>query len=398
MKNVLALYVDPVDFSRPMHGSGNAAVARSAVKIMGDKFVYVGLTSHPEEVGKLVVREIEGRNVSVYAIAQSVAPERISVIPENLRFAMHLVRHLPAISKWDARALITRTYTVMWLLALLPRRWRICYYIPGLGNPMKIGRRPRLGRFLIGIYDRIQAMSLPRADALFAAASQPATDEFNRQMAYRGREAGVRSLPTAVDIDLFRPQIREGAREEFDLVDHELVLVFVGRLASVKGIPLLFDTLKELRRRGLNAILLLVGEGEDREALQALSERQGIASHIRFLGNQPPKVVARVLAAADVFVMASFTEGFSNAMVEAVASGRPLVSTEVSGASDLIKEGKNGFIVRERSAQVFADSVLLASALPEAERISRNLALEQFSEQRLWRVIQESWLLPDIQA
>jgi glycosyltransferase involved in cell wall biosynthesis len=139
-------------------------------------------------------------------------------------------------------------------------------------------------------------------------------------------------------------------------------------------------------------VLLLVGDGEDRAKLQTLAERQDIASHVRFLGNQPPSVVSRVLAATDVFVMASYTEGFSNAMVEAVASGRPLVTTDVSGSRDLIQEGLNGFIIRERSPQIFADKILDALALPDVEQVSRNLALERFSEHRLWQVLQESWL------
>ena len=149
-----------------------------------------------------------------------------------------------------------------------------------------------------------------------------------------------------------------------------------------------------MRRLLLLSALLLVGDGEERLALTALVEAMGIRKHVRFLGNQPPKVVARALAAADVFVMASFTEGFSNAMVEAVASGRPLVTTEVSGASDLIREGLNGFMVREHSPRVFADAIVRALELPDAERVSRELALESFSDQRLWRVIHEAWLRP----
>lgn len=391
---VLALYVDPVDFSRPMHGSGNAAVARSAVKAMGDQFIYVGLTSHSEELGRLVEREIEGYRVSIYAIALAPVPNQVAFIPENLRFALQLVRHLTILSRWGTRALLTRTYTVMWLLALLPQYWNVCYYIPGLGNPMIVGRRPRLGLILRNLYTRIQLWALDKAEVVFAAASQKEIEIFNCALANKSRRTRVKFLPTAVDVDLFRPQCRAEAQNELNLSNYQLVLAFVGRLAAVKGIPLLFDTLSELRRRDIDTVLLLAGDGEDRTSLQSLAERQGITSHVRLLGNQPPPVVSRILAAANVFVMASFTEGFSNSMIEAVASGRPLVTTEVSGSGDLIQEGLNGFIVRDRSPQIFADRILDALALPDAEQVSRNLALERFSEQRLWQVIQESWLAP----
>jgi len=397
---VIALYLDPVDFSRPLHGNGNAAVARAAIKVMGDRFLYLGLTSNREDVGRLVVREIEGRTVSLYAVALARGGGGMGLIPENLRFALHLIRHLAVISSWPVSGVLTRTYTVMWLLAALARRWSVCYYIPGLGNPMTIGRRPRLGRFLTSVYDSIQRVALRRADVLFAAASRQATDDYCRHMSYRGRRPVIHPLPTAVDVDLFRPQPRDAAKQELGVSAYERVLVFVGRLASVKGIPLLFDALVELRRDGINAALMLVGDGEERLALGNLVERMGITEHVRFLGNQPPALVARALAAADVFVLASFTEGFSNAMVEAVASGRPLVTTEVSGAADLIREGFNGFIVRERSARLFADCISRAVALPDAEQVSRDMALERFSDQGLWQVIQESWLktLPGLEG
>jgi glycosyltransferase involved in cell wall biosynthesis len=390
----LAIYLDPVDFSQPLHGNGNAAIDRAAVKVVGNQFIYVGLTSHRAEVGRVVTREIEGATVSLYAIALAGRSDRMRLIPENLRFALKLFPHLRRIAAWETGAILTRTYTVMWLIALLPRRWSVCYYIPGLGNPMTIGRRPGLGRFLTGLYDWIQARALRRADVIFAAASRQNTEEYCRHMSYRGVQPPIQPLPTAVDVELFCPQPSYPAKEEFGVAEYDRVLTYVGRLAGVKGIPLLVESLKEVRLRGLNAALLLVGDGEERLALTALVEAMGIRKHVRFLGNQPPKVVARALAAADVFVMASFTEGFSNAMVEAVASGRPLVTTEVSGASDLIREGLNGFMVRERSPRVFADAIVRALELPDAERVSRELALESFSDQRLWRVIHEAWLRP----
>jgi glycosyltransferase involved in cell wall biosynthesis len=93
----------------------------------------------------------------------------------------------------------------------------------------------------------------------------------------------------------------------------------------------------------------------------------GIAARITVTGFQPPPGVARCIQAADVFAMASHHEGFSTSMLEALACGKPIVSTAVSSASTIVDDGQTGYVVPSRDASVFRDALRKALALDSAQ-------------------------------
>jgi glycosyltransferase involved in cell wall biosynthesis len=93
---------------------------------------------------------------------------------------------------------------------------------------------------------------------------------------------------------------------------------------------------------------------------------------VHITGSLDPRGVAGYLNAADVFVMGSFFEGWPTAMVEALATGKAIVSTAVSAAADLIEEGRNGFIVNCRKAEAFSDAMVRALSLD-----ARSVSLEK---------------------
>jgi glycosyltransferase involved in cell wall biosynthesis len=102
------------------------------------------------------------------------------------------------------------------------------------------------------------------------------------------------------------------------------------------------------------ANLVIVGDGELRESLLAYAEELKIMKHVTFTGFIEKKLVAELLKKSHVFLLTSKVEGWPTALVEALACGLPAVSTAVSGATEMIKNGVNGFIVNERDPQIFA--------------------------------------------
>jgi len=151
-------------------------------------------------------------------------------------------------------------------------------------------------------------------------------------------------------------------------------------------VPLLLEALKRVRQFRPDALLLLVGDGEERPRLEKLAQRFGLGDAVRFLGMRLPEQVAELIAAADAGLFASYTEGFSVAMVEQLACGRPIVSTDVSGARDLITDGKNGFILPDRNVESYAQRMLDVLDLPAAE-----LVVENYSRRSLWTRLQQAW-------
>ena len=122
-------------------------------------------------------------------------------------------------------------------------------------------------------------------------------------------------------------------------------LLFVGRLAAVKGLPVLLRAVAELRETNPDVKLSLAGDGPDRPRLEAMAREQCIADRVRFLGYQSQAQVRQLLRETDLFVMSSFAEGVPVVLMEAMAAGVPVVATRVAGIPELVEDGVSGFLV-----------------------------------------------------
>jgi colanic acid/amylovoran biosynthesis glycosyltransferase len=122
-------------------------------------------------------------------------------------------------------------------------------------------------------------------------------------------------------------------------------LLFVGRLANVKGVPVLLDALAIVRRTIPDATLTIAGDGPDRAALEAQAKRLGLDSAVNVLGYQSQSRVRELLMTTDVFAMASFAEGVPVVLMEAMAAGVPVVATRIAGIPELVEDGTSGYLV-----------------------------------------------------
>jgi glycosyltransferase involved in cell wall biosynthesis len=120
-------------------------------------------------------------------------------------------------------------------------------------------------------------------------------------------------------------------------------LVFVGRLTAIKGVRVLLEALRVARAADSGIRLTLVGDGDDRPALEALAAAMGDA--VRFAGYRSQEEVANILATADVFVLPSFAEGVPVVLMEAMAAGKPVIATRIAGVPELVEDGESGLLV-----------------------------------------------------
>jgi rhamnosyl/mannosyltransferase len=121
------------------------------------------------------------------------------------------------------------------------------------------------------------------------------------------------------------------------------IVLFVGRLVYYKGLPVLLRAMRDV-----DATLVLVGEGPDRQALQRLAGECGVAGRVRFEGAVDDALLPAYYQACDVFVLPStaMSEGFGIVQLEAMASGRPVVSTSLpTGLSTVNVDGSTGLVV-----------------------------------------------------
>ena len=222
----------------------------------------------------------------------------------------------------------------------------------------------------LGAYARLRS-----GDARLEAAVRTALGAFYRAPSIvlspsRSADLSLRGLGVApqrigrwvrgVDVDRFSPALRDP-----DLLAGEVRVLYVGRLTKEKGLDLLCDAFLAARERDPRLRLTLAGRGPEEEALR---ERLGDAA--TFLGWVEGQELARVYASADVFLFASRTDTFGQVILEAQASGLPVLAVRAGGPAELIADGETGRLVIDNAAEIASALCELASR----EQLRRRLA------------------------
>jgi glycosyltransferase involved in cell wall biosynthesis len=228
-----------------------------------------------------------------------------------------------------------------------------------------------------GALGRARLAALRRRAAGFIAVSGTIRDELAASGIPGER---IRSIPNGVDTSRFTPADdaeRRRLRRELGLPPVPTAL-YAGRLATEKGVDLLLDAWAHVRRRGVPAILCVVGDGPERAALQRRARDHGILGAVRF--ESATEDVVPWLRAADAFVLPSRQEGLSVALLEAMACGLAVVATEVGGTREAA--GEAALLVPPVSPPALAEA--LCAVLGDRVRAgalggkARRRAVEQF--------------------
>ncbi|NLZ93235.1 MAG: glycosyltransferase family 4 protein [Firmicutes bacterium] len=167
----------------------------------------------------------------------------------------------------------------------------------------------------------------------------------------------VQALPTGIDTSEFSAMDRQWLRTQLKIPEHKKILLHLGRLGKEKNVVFLLQAYKIIRQSQPNTVLVIVGDGPEREALQSQAQEMGLAPHIIFTGSMPRELVINCYAGADLFVFASTTETQGLVLGEAKAAGLPCVAVKALGASEMVKDGVDGFLT-DLSLDEFSDRVL----------------------------------------
>nr|WP_247743876.1 glycosyltransferase family 4 protein [Shimia sp. R9_3] len=141
-------------------------------------------------------------------------------------------------------------------------------------------------------------------------------------------------------------------------------LLFVGRLAPVKGLPILLRAMEQLVQKEPDVHLTVIGDGPGRKALQSQTDAAGLSDHVSFVGYKSQSEVAEALSAADMLVLPSFAEGVPVVLMEAMAARRPVVATQIAGIPELVTEGVSGLLVPPGDPGALAQAIAKLLANP----------------------------------
>jgi glycosyltransferase involved in cell wall biosynthesis len=196
----------------------------------------------------------------------------------------------------------------------------------------------------------------------------------------------VSIIPYGQTVERFEaltPEIIKAKRLELGF-DKQLSMVCVSRLFNRKGHQYLFEALAPLIKKGLNAKLFLAGEGDYKETLERIANDLGILQNVEFLGWRADGL--EIIGAADIIVHPSLEDALSQSLIESLMMQRPIIATDISGASDTLDGGKYGKLVPPADSESFRvalqETIENLDAANEKAKSGKTYLLDYMNAQR----------------
>lgn len=196
--------------------------------------------------------------------------------------------------------------------------------------------------------------TIENADVRFACARYliNATNEL------MGREVEQSVIRWGVDFDFFKPATQQEGydlRTKLDLPQDKVIILTTGSAIVRKGWLDLFDALGDILKESTEFLLIGIHAGETVLDLTAEAAKRGLKNNFLNLGEVPPATINDYYRAADIFCLPSHWEGLANAVIEAMSTGLPVLTTDVCGHPEIISDGKNGLLIPPARPDMVAD-------------------------------------------
>lgn len=340
-----------------------------------------------------VVTSSPGAGLSAKKMSNNVTIYRVGLRKKDLHYwrKIEVVRWI-AEARWTYRRLIEENqYDLVHAFFGLPTGW-LCYrtaerlpYIISLRGSDVPGEHARLQleyKILGPLLKRIWT----RASGLVAC-----SEGLKKRALEFLPSVNIDVINNGIELDRFHPA-------EHNELSKELKLVTVGRLSVTKRVEMLIEAVEILSKKGRNIRLTIAGGGGMFEKLQRLIGQKRLSNIINLTGRIEPEQMPGIYRQHNIFVSASMQEGMSNAMLEAMASGLPIVTTRCEGVDELIVD--NGVVVKGDTAEALAEGInslaenqrgykmMCASARRRAEEFGWDRVAEQYLQ--IYRRICES--------
>ncbi|MFN3476458.1 MAG: glycosyltransferase [Candidatus Methylomirabilales bacterium] len=235
--------------------------------------------------------------------------------------------------------------------------------------PIVIASRRSLGYFKVGKPHYLLAERLAnRMTDLIVANSEAVKEDVIRQE--KVEPAKVRVVYNGIDPSLYDVPADPALRAELKIPEEAKIVGVVANLIHYKGHRSFLKACQTIKRKHGAVKFLLIGDGPLRGQLEELARELGLEQDVRFLGSRHD--IPELLALMDVAVLPSLEEGFPNAVLEAMAAGKPVVATRVGGVPEAVIHGETGLLVPPKDPQALADAILaLLDDPPRAEEMGK---------------------------
>ncbi len=265
-----------------------------------------------------------------------------------------------------------------WLSGCIGSRAQACWSVPHLTTFHTLGLlKNRIGNGLHEPDLRIAAEKQVAQDCSHIVVGSR-RERQNLSRHYHVAKSKIGIAPCGVDLKLFRPLGRAYARRRLGLDTGEKIVLYVGRFDPLKGISRVVEAIGLLRQHPVRFIIA-GGDGQanpEVRKLQALSGRLSLDGAVRFVGRVDQQVLPLYYSAADVLAVPSLYESFGIVALEALACGTPVIATPVGAMDSIIRNGRNGLIVKGETPAAFARAIKALTATGAAPVPARETVRE----------------------
>jgi glycosyltransferase involved in cell wall biosynthesis len=240
-------------------------------------------------------------------------------------------------------------------------------------------RRPASEEIFLPLTSKLHRATVGRCDRLIAITSRM-RELYTKIIG----EERIRVIPFAVDTDLFKPSLTDSGNDGFEVL-------YAGSLYTLKGVDYLIRAMADVDGHGLKARLTIVGEGQQKKDLMALARKLHISKNVMFEGFVPYADMPKYYKQCDVFCFPTLGEPFGEAVIEAMACGKPVIATNIGGPSEIIQDQVDGILVPPFSPGAIAQQIIrLIEDQKETRRLgerARETAVNRFS----WDTVAEKY-------
>ena len=367
---------------------GQLSFAKQLIDVYGEDVALVGVTDRDDiPIGEWVRLKINKHKMDFFAFRRISCSGSKPLIPARISDYFAIKKYKKRILSKNKNAI---TQAPELLIAIHNWGWNsLCYEFPGVENPLNMSRF-KWGIYFTEVYEKFLFNAIKNVDVILASAGHEAIKSLvDRSKGVLSLDS-IKQFPTRVDTNFFKPSL---VNKKSDLgMDHsDLILVTCGRINAVKGWGLVLESFKILKQNRSNIQLYFVGDGEDREKLKNKIKDHKLTESIHITGYQTSYQVLNWLNVADLILVGSYKEGWSISMLETLACGKAIITTDVSGAKEMIDEGENGFIVKSRDPEDFVDAIKRGLNLTCVKDVSMGIASKyalsslRIDLDRLWK-------------
>ena len=383
------------------------------VKLKEDSLKIAMFSIHSDPIGMLGTKDTGGMSVYIRELSRELGKRdhRIDIYTRSQEKADHSIRHL-----YENVRLIHigipngHSLSKLAMYPFLPQYFRAIenfrvaenlsydiihshYWLSGkLGNrAQELWQCPHVTTFhTLGNIKNQTNVGSPEPDFRIAAEKE-IVQTCQRILAPTARERGnlirlyhapsekIGIVPCGVNLSLFHPTPKADARKLLGLNPSDTILLYIGRFDPLKGLSALLEAIPYLNARHRSRLVIVGGDGEksvEHRAMVQKTKDLNIDGQVIFAGQNDQHDLRAYYSAADMLVMPSSYESFGMVGLEALACGRPVVSTAVGAVDHLIRKSRAGCIVPDPSPRNLAagiESVMTNAALPSAEKIRESI-------------------------